>query len=380
MIQSVLASLLVFGDVVRVKSSDELVVAAQQAGPGTKILLSPGEYRGGVSLQDLHGKAGEPIVIRAENPGKRPVFVGGGSGLQLTRVSFLEVRDLVFRGGRGNGLNIDDGGSITKPSHHLVIHGIVVEGTPAGNNDAIKLSGVDDFRVEACDLSKWGGSGVDMVGCHRGVIAGNEFRDGGSNGVQIKGGSSDITVEGNRFYRAGMRGVNIGGSTGEAFFRPSLAVMGAEKYEAKNVTVQGNSFFQGGAPIAFVGVDVARVRFNTFYEPERWVIRILQETRIAGFVPSRSGVFEDNLVVFQGDNWSSGGVNIGDGTLPESFKFSSNYWFCLDRPEASRPKLPVVEVGGVYGVDPLVLVSADGRIGVKKGSPAARVGAHAWKK
>jgi len=174
--------------------------------------------------------------------------------------------------------------------------------------------------------------------------------------------------------------VNIGGSTGEAFFRPSLAAMGAEKYEAKNVTVQGNSFFQGGAPIAFVGVDGARVRFNTFYQPERWVIRILQETRIAGFVPSRGGVFEDNLVVFRGDDWSSGGVNIGDGTLPESFKFSRNFWYCLDRPEASRPILPVVEAGGVYGVDPLVLVSADGRIGVKSGSPAGKVGAHAWKK
>ncbi|MFM9874123.1 MAG: right-handed parallel beta-helix repeat-containing protein [Fimbriimonadaceae bacterium] len=361
-------------------SSEELALAARVAKPGTRILLSPGEYRGGLSLQDLHGETDAPIVIGAENPNRRPVFVGGGSGLQLSRVSFVEVRNLVFRGGRGNGLNIDDGGSITKPSHHVFVKGITVEETPMGNNDAIKLSGLDDFRIEDCILQKWGGSGVDMVGCHRGVIAGNQFRDGGSNGVQVKGGSSEIVVEGNRFLRAGQRGVNIGGSTGEAFFSPSLTMMGAEKYEAKRITVQGNVFVEGGAPIAFVGVDGAVVRFNTFYKPERWVIRILQETRLVGFIPSRGGVFEDNLVVFRGDNWASGGVNIGDKTAPETFEFARNFWYCMDQPNHSRASLPTTEVGGVYGVDPGVSISIDGAVTVELNSSAGKVGAHAWNK
>ncbi len=380
MIVAALLTCLIRNEIVVVKTSDELIAAGRIAKPGTRILLSPGEYRGGVGLQDLHGKAGQPIIISAENPKKRPVFVGGGSGLQLSQVSYVEVRDLVFRGASGNGLNIDDGGSMTKPSHHILISGIEVQETPTGNNDGIKLSGLDEFRVENCKLQKWGGSGVDMVGWHKGVILGKEFRDGGSNGVQIKGGSSEIIVEGNRFSRAGQRGVNIGGSTGQAFFRPSLATMGAEKYEARQITVQGNTFLEGGAPVAFVGVDGALVRFNTFYKPERWVIRILQETRLVGFVPSRRGVFEDNLVVFRGDNWASGGVNIGDMTAPETFRFARNFWYCLDRPAGSRPSLPTAEVGGVYGVDPGLSVTLDGEMRYKDGGTAGKVGAHAWKK
>ncbi len=378
MIQSLIASILLSNSEIRVSSSEELALVAKDIKPGTTILLAPGEYRGGLTLADLNGVEGAPIVIAGENPKSPPVFLGGGSGLQLSRVSYVEVRDLAFQGVRGNGLNIDDGGIIGKPSHHVVIKGIKVSETPEGNNDAIKLSGLDDFRVEGCSLSKWGGSGIDMVGCHKGVIAGNQFRDGGSSGVQIKGGSSEITVQGNSFYRSGQRGVNIGGSTGEAFFRPSLSEMRAEKYEAKQILVEGNSFVEGGAPVAFVGVDGAVVRFNTFYKPERWVIRILQETRLDGFVPSRGGVFEDNLVVFSGGNWSSGGVNVGAGTAPDTFQFGRNFWYCSDRPEMSKPSLPVEEKSGVYGIDPLIVVTDVGVVGVKDGSPASKVGAHAW--
>ena len=46
-------------------------------------------------------------------------------------------------------------------------------------------------------------------------------------------------------------------------------------------------------------------------------------------------------------------VNIGPGTAPETFTFSHNWWYCIDRPDhAVRPLLPVEEQGGRYGVDP----------------------------
>jgi hypothetical protein len=45
-------------------------------------------------------------------------------------------------------------------------------------------------------------------------------------------------------------------------------------------------------------------------------------------------------------------VNIGPGTAPETFKFENNRWFAEDTPEASKPKLPVAETGGSYGVRP----------------------------
>lgn len=362
-----------------VRSNLELVAAVKTAKPGTTILIASGSYVGGVSVQNLHGEAGRVITIAGADAKNPPVFCGGNTGMQFSQVSYLELSDIVILGAQFNGLNIDDGGTITKPTHHVTLRNIRVSDLPKGNHDGIKLSGIDDFRVVNCELSRWGGSGIDMVGCHRGVIVDCRFSDGGDSGIQAKGGSSEIKIQGSQFLRGGLRGVNIGGSTGEAYFRPALSAMGAEKYETRNITVEGCTFVEGGAPVAFVGVDGAAVRFNTFYKPGRWVLRILQETQLPGFVASRNGVFEDNLVVFESKNWAAGGVNIGSGAAPETFGFARNFWYCLDAPGRSQPSLPVAEKGGVYGVDPEVTVDEKGVVSVKKGSSAEQVGAHAWK-
>ena len=51
--------------------------------------------------------------------------------------------------------------------------------------------------------------------------------------------------------------------------------------------------------IAFVGCDGALVQHNTIYRPTRWPLRILQENTDPRFVPSRKGVFRNNLVAFR---------------------------------------------------------------------------------
>ena len=134
------------------------------------------------------------------------------------------------------------------------------------------------------------------------------------------------------------------------------------------------------APFAFVGVDGATVRFNTIVDPGKWVMRILQETRTEGFVPSRNGVFTDNLVIFGSSGWSEGGVNIGPGTQPDTFQFARNFWFCRDNPSRSTPRLPTKESDGVFGKDPLVKVDAEGHVTVPASSPAARYGAGAYRR
>ena len=46
----------------------------------------------------------------------------------------------------------------------------ILETGPKGNHDALKMSGVDHFTVRKCHFEAWGGSGIDMVGCHHGVV------------------------------------------------------------------------------------------------------------------------------------------------------------------------------------------------------------------
>ncbi len=115
---------------------------------------------------------------------------------------------------------------------------------------------------------------------------------------------------------------------------------------ARNNVIEGSL-----CAAAFVGVVGAEFIGNTILYPEKWIFRILQETTAPGFAKSRNVLVKDNRIVFRRSQVQVE-VNIGSGTEPESFRFEGNHWFAADRPAASQPRLPVKEIGGVYGVDP----------------------------
>ena len=106
-------------------------------------------------------------------------------------------RWIVISGQTGNGMNLDDGGSYESPSNHIRIKNCVFENINAtGNNDLLKLSGIDSFWVSHCVFTNGaaGGSGIDMVGCHFGTIEDCSFSQLGSNSIQAKGGSADLMI------------------------------------------------------------------------------------------------------------------------------------------------------------------------------------------
>lgn len=327
---------------------DELRRAVDEAGPGTSILIAPGDYQGGHHFRGLKGEPGSPIVIRGADAKNPPVFQGRNSAFQLSGIAHVEISNLILTGAVDNGLNIDDGGDFANPSHHVVLRNLIVRDVgPEGNHDGIKLSGIVDFVVENCFLERWGagGSGIDMVGCHRGVIQNCTFRHNegeGSSGIQAKGGTSDIAIRHCRFENAGDRALNLGGSTGLAFFRPK-----PQGYEAKDLLVEDCTFLGGETPMAFVGVDGAIARRNTIYAPKKWAFRILQETKAPGFVPSRNGQFIDNIIAYRSDEMTIP-INIGPDTAPETFTVARNAWYCIDAPERPAPELPIPETDGIH--------------------------------
>jgi hypothetical protein len=359
------------GDEIRVSNRDELVRGLREAKAGTTILIAAGEYRGGLSQAQLKGTKERPIVIAGADAANPPVIDGGGSCLHLSSPEHVELRDIVFTGARGNGLNIDDSGSTDTPAHDLILRNVVVHNVgPEGNRDGIKLSGIIDFRIEGCRVERWGsgGSAIDMVGCTRGVVTRCKFHDAGgdsANGVQVKGGSSDIVIRRCRFENSGNRGVNVGGHTGLPYFRPRDAA-----YEAKNITVEDCEFVGGVSAVAFVGVDGAVVRHNTIYRPRRWPVRILQENTDARFAPSRNGKVEKNVIAFRSDEMREA-VNVGGNTAPETFKFSGNVWYCIDRPDETRRRvrLPVAETDGTYGSEPRFRDASKGDIRISGRGP-----------
>ncbi len=353
--------------------------AASDAAPGAAIRVQPGTYAGGIYLSELAGSEDAPIWIGGISGQNRPVIEGGGEGLHLTRCSYLVVHNLEVRGATYNGINCDDGGDYDDPlaTHHVTFRGLWIHDIGAGGNeDCLKLSGLNGYTVALSEFSTCGGgssgSGVDHVGCHQGLIARNLFHDLSANAVQNKGGSEDIEIRWNRFTDSGARSLNLGGSTGFQYFRPPLSTTSANA-EARDLRVVANIFEGSDAAVAYVGCVGCVVANNTIIDPENWILRILQETTTSPpytFEPCRDGVFVNNLVYFDRSALSTY-VNTGANTAPETFTFASNLWYAWNNPAQSEPtNLPVTESNGIYGADPLL--GAGYRIGSE--SPAAGTG------
>jgi hypothetical protein len=334
--------------------------AVQQAQPGTAIRLHSGTYSGGEYVEDLAGTANAPIWIGGEPGGVRPVIDGGGEALHLSRVRYLVIHDLEVRNTTNNGINCDDGGEYADPdaTRYLIFDRLSIHDVGgSGNQDCLKLSGLDDFVVmnSAFDTCGGGtsGSGIDHVGCHDGLIARNTFANMSGNAVQCKGGSTDIEVRWNLMLDSGQRGVNMGGSTGFTFFRPPLSSTSANA-EARRISVIANVIKGGITPFAFVGCVDCIAANNTIVDPENWLLRILQETTTGGgytFLPVSNGEVINNLFYFSRSAISTY-VNIGPDTEPSSFTFANNLWYAHDNPAQSTPTLPVSETDGVSGLDP----------------------------
>jgi len=292
-----------------------------------------------------------PVVIDA---------TGSNEGLHLVGARYVVVHGLEILGAADNGINADDGGASDDPdaSRHLVFRDLDLHDIgPVGNHDCLKLSGLDDYFVLDSSFARCGGDGsgsaVDHVGCHAGLIARNTFSELSANAVQAKGGSEDIEIRWNRFFDAGDRSVNLGGSTGLSFFRPPVSEVDSNA-EARDIRVVGNLIVGAEASVAYVGCVGCVVAHNTIVDPDRWVMRILQETvsnPINLFDPVSDGRFVNNLVYFDRSALSTF-ANIGPDTAPETFTFAGNLWYAHDDPGSSAPELPATETGSVIGQDP----------------------------
>ena len=338
--------------------------------PGDTIMIHGGTYSGGLSMVNLQGTAAHWISIISA-PSERVIFKGGATAWHMTDAAYVQVKGIIFQQQTANGFNVDDGGTYDTPSHHIVFDSCTFRNIKGrGNNDLLKMSGVDYFGIRNCTFldGSPGGSGIDLVGCHEGLISGNRFENQGANSVQVKGGSKNIRVENNFFKNGGQRALNLGGSTGLQFFRPVDA-----RYEAAGLKVYNNIFIGSDAPIAYVGCIQTEVINNTIYLPQKWVIRILQETvDDSRFYPCGNNSFRNNIIYR--DSKVSSDCNVGSNTNPQSFRFSDNLWYHSQNSAWTGPILPVTDVNRMIGKDPLFNDAPSDDFTLKKLSPAVGKG------
>ncbi|MCD6365186.1 MAG: right-handed parallel beta-helix repeat-containing protein [Planctomycetes bacterium] len=337
-----------------VENEAELSAALSSASDGDEILLAPGTYLGKFSRSGLTG-----VTIRSADPDNMAIIDANGRNevFHFSDAVRVTLADLVLRNAIDNCINIDHGGTPASPSRDLTLRNLTVLDTDVtGNNDGIKLSGVMGFHVDGVTVDTWGGSSIDMVGCHDGLIENSLFRNGPEDfnedctGVRPKGRSTNITIRANRFVDAGPRSVAIGGNTGLQFFYPQPP----GPVEADDIRIEGNVIVGSNEPIVYMNIDGGVIaRHNFIFRPTRTVVRIHKENTTAGFVDTQYGVFTDNVVVWdEGDITSF--VETSPGTLPETFTFARNQWYNRTNPGNSTPVLPSEETGGIVGIDPQI--------------------------
>ncbi|MGE9267986.1 MAG: right-handed parallel beta-helix repeat-containing protein, partial [Verrucomicrobiales bacterium] len=212
------------------------------------LKIAPGTYPGGQQVRELAALTIEGMD--AKNP---PLFTGGNVGWHFIRTPGLTLRHLHIRGMKHNGVNLDDGGKMTSPVAGITLEHLNIEDIgPDGNFDAIKCSGLQKLAIRHCQISGWGGQAIDLVGCREVRISECEMRGKSGfsqhTGPQFKGGCEDIILEKCRLIDAGPRPIQVGGSTGEAYFRPPGAT-----WEARRVTVRENLIEGGQCATAFTG-------------------------------------------------------------------------------------------------------------------------------
>jgi hypothetical protein len=342
--------------------------AAVAVTPGDTIMIHAGIYSGGTYISNMQGTANAEITIMPA-PGDTVIYSGGGTGWQLTDAAYLNIYGIVFEQQTANGFNMDDGGSYATPSHNVLFDGCTFRNINAtGNNDLLKLSGLDTFEIRNCVFMNGaaGGSGIDMVGCHLGIIEDCYFENMGSNAIQAKGGTQHIRMERNFFKNCGQRAVNLGGSTGLAFFRPIDAT-----FEAADMQVYSSIFIGSVAPIAYVGCVRVEVINNTIYNPGNWVIRILQETvDTTRFEECGDNTFRNNII-YRGNSLSTD-CNVGPNTAPQTFHFSNNLWYNYQNAGWPGPSnLPVIDSNNIIGSNPLFANAAGEDFSIDMSSPAA---------
>jgi len=105
---------------------------------------------------------------------------------------------------------------------------------------------------------------------------------------------------------------------------------------------------------------------NTIFQPDNWVVRILQENTDPRFIQCSNNFFRNNIIYY-GD--ISTETNIGPNTLPSTFHYGNNLWYRYTNPSAT-PNIPVIDSTMITGQDPMFLDTLNQNFGLASGSPA----------
>jgi len=162
--------------------------------PGDRLLLEPGDYRRGLPLHELSGRAGQPIIVEAVNPLTPPRFIArpGVNTVSLVNVRYLVLRHLELD---GRNLPVD---AVKAEGHsryadfitleHLFIHDHAASQQNVGISTKCPALGwvVRNNRIQRVGTGMYFGDSDGSDPFVAGVIEGNHVSDTLGYNLQIK--------------------------------------------------------------------------------------------------------------------------------------------------------------------------------------------------
>lgn len=229
----------------RTQTNPVWLVAADAAPNATR--LEQGINLLGVAYIALDGITIGPPAVGAWNAvtGRHadPQPLQAAAGIHISGAALLADQSA----NRGGVLDTAVYGSY-QPSHHILVRHVTIqnlfeldaesgEKSQGQGMDGMKFNQVEDLWVAGNSVRQTSRHGIDNVGVHRAVFAGNVIANtGGGQGLEAKGGSLDVTVEGNTFYH--VRRVALGGENTDATYY--FSADGRYDYEALRFTLRNN--------------------------------------------------------------------------------------------------------------------------------------------
>jgi parallel beta-helix repeat protein len=115
--------------------------------PGDTIWLMDGLYVGNITLT-ANGAPGNPITLRALNPGKVKVLGPTNNVAISCRANYLRIQDLEVQARAFDGISIDARG-LAAPWHHIEIFDCEIHDCPSGG---VQVAQADYITVERCKV------------------------------------------------------------------------------------------------------------------------------------------------------------------------------------------------------------------------------------
>lgn len=145
---------------------DDHVRLTERLVPGDTLRLAPGEYRAGLFIHDLSGRADAPIIIEGPAAGPPAVFVAqpGRNTVSIADATHVVIRHLVLEG-RGVPVDAVKCEGHARFAHHITLENLTIRGHGA-SQQTVGIS-------TKCPAWNWVIRGNTIIGAGTGMYLGN---------------------------------------------------------------------------------------------------------------------------------------------------------------------------------------------------------------